>query len=106
MISPLFLAFDAADGTVRCALVGRSIVQYPNHKFLLFNENTNALNALATRPKPEFVETVADQVGPTDRSGEPQKPHFDASSKTGLRPQTHSAAQAEYDAGGAVIAHG
>jgi hypothetical protein len=76
MISPLFLAFDAADGTVRDALVGRSIVQYPNRKLLLFGENTDALNALATRPKPEVVEAVADQVGPTDRCGEPQKPHL------------------------------
>ena len=76
MISPLFLAFDAADGTVCDALVGRSIVQYPNRKLLLFGENTNALNALATRPEPEVVEAVADQVGPTDRCGEPQKPHL------------------------------
>jgi hypothetical protein len=87
VISPLLLAFYAADGTVRYTLVGRSIVQYPNHKFLLFHENTNALNALATRPKPEFVETVADQVCPTDRCGEPQKPHFDTTSKTGSRPE-------------------
>jgi hypothetical protein len=87
MISPLFLAFDAADGTVRGALVGRSIVQYPNDKLLLFGENSNALNALATRPKPEVVETVADQIGPTDRCGEPQKPHLDASSRTGPGPK-------------------
>ena len=87
MISPLFLAFDAADGAVRGALVGRSIVQYPNHEFLLFDENTDALNALATRPKPELVETVADQVRPTDRCGEPQKPHFDASSEIASRPE-------------------
>ena len=85
MISPLFLAFDAADGTVRDALVGRAIVQYPNHEFLLFDENTNALNVLAPRPEPEFVETVADQVCPADRCGEPQKPHFDAPSKAGSR---------------------
>jgi hypothetical protein len=76
MISPLFLAFDATDGTVCYALVGRSVVQHPNREFLLFGEDTDALNALATRPEPEVVEAVADQVGPTDRCGEPQKPHL------------------------------
>jgi hypothetical protein len=42
VISPLFLAFYATDGTIRYALVGCSIVQYPNHEFLVFDENTNA----------------------------------------------------------------
>jgi hypothetical protein len=71
MISPLFLAFDAAHGAVRDALVGRSIVQYASQKFFLVDENANALNALATRPKPDFVETIADQVCPTDGCSEP-----------------------------------
>jgi hypothetical protein len=71
MISPLFLAFDAAHGAVRDALVGRSIVQYASNKFFLVYENANALDALAARPKPDFVETITDQVCPTDRCSEP-----------------------------------
>ena len=103
MISPLFLAFDAAHGAVRDALVGRSVVQYAGKKFFLVDEDADTLHALAAWPKPDLVEAIADQVCPADRCSEPQKPHSGASFKTGRRPKTHSAAQAEYDAGGAGL---
>jgi hypothetical protein len=71
VIASKLFTLDATQGPVRDAFVGGAIVHHADEKFLVVDENADALNGLATRPQPDLVQAVPDQVRSTDRYGVP-----------------------------------